>query len=341
MKGMALHSLCYSSYYKVCLMAMLLSMYGSTAWGEYSIQINSTISVNPNGAGNFTTIQSAIDSIPLYNQNWILILIENGTYNEKVKIPYNKGYVYLQGRGIEKTIIAYNDHQFTDTSSTFTAFPDNIIITGITFRNTYNIESIDTPIKPAVAARLLGDKYVVLDSSFDGFQDTLYDCLGRHYYKRCVITGGIDFIFGYARSLYEGCTLNMTVGIYAPDRAYGTITAQGNQLPTDEGGFVFNDCTVTGNGKALLGRAWEPYARVIFYRSELSDVILPIGWDAWKAKDQEGHTTFVEYGCIGAGANTSERVPWLKKESEEYVLNLTSRSFINQDGWLDRLPMKF
>lgn len=85
----------------------------------------------------------------------------------------------------------------------------------------------------------------------------------------------------------KGCTLNITVGIYAPDKAYGTITAQGRQSPTGNGGFVFNGCTVTGNGKALLGRAWEPYARVIFYRSKFSDVILPIGWDAWRAKGQE------------------------------------------------------
>lgn len=77
------------------------------------------------------------------------------------------------------------------------------------------------------------------------------------------------------------------MGIYEPDKEYGVITAQGRQSPTDNGGFVFKDCTVTGNGKALLGRAWEPYARVIFYRSKFSDAILPIGWDAWKAKGQE------------------------------------------------------
>lgn len=60
-----------------------------------------------------------------------------------------------------------------------------------------------TPLKPALAARMLGDKYAVIDSSFDGYQDTLFDCLGRHYYKRCVISGGIDFIFGYAQSHFE------------------------------------------------------------------------------------------------------------------------------------------
>ncbi|ESQ39376.1 hypothetical protein EUTSA_v10001795mg [Eutrema salsugineum] len=332
-------------------MVILLLVYKSAA-EEYcyqqingiSSQIANTITVDLNGGGNYKTVQSAIDSIPLQNQNWIRILIKKGIYIEKVTIPMDKGYIYMQGRGIEKTIIAYDDHQLTDTSPTFTAYPDNIIISGITFKNTYNIglmTTLETPVKPAVAARMLGDKYVVIDSSFDGVQDTLYDCVGRHYYKRCVISGGIDFIFGYAQSLFEGCTVNLTVGIYAPDRAYGTITAQGRQSPKDNGGFLFKDCTVTGIGKALLGRAWQPYARVIFYRSKFCNAILPIGWDAWRAKGQEGHITFVEYGCTGAGADTSQRVPWLKKASTNILLSLTNGSFINQEDWLSSLPIKY
>ncbi|KFK37475.1 hypothetical protein AALP_AA4G261800 [Arabis alpina] len=309
-------------------MVMLLA-YGSAA-EDYSGQSANTITVNQNqvantitvdlnGAGDYKTVQSAIDSIPLENQDWIRILIKTGTYIEKVTIPYGKGYIYLQGGGIEKTIIAYDDHQMTDTSPTFTALPDNIIISGITIKNTYNLglnsTSLATPIKRAVAA--------------------------RHYYKRCVISGAIDFIFGYAQTIFEECTVNVTVGIYATDRAWGTITAQGRQSQTDKGGFVFKDCTITGTGKVLLGRAWEPYARVIFYRSKFCDSILPIGWDAWKAKGEEGHTTFVEYGCTGPGSDTSGRVPWLKKESDKEILSLTNDSSINQDGWLNTLPIKF
>ncbi|VVB03599.1 unnamed protein product [Arabis nemorensis] len=327
MKKATFYSFCYY-YYIVCLMVILL-VYESAA-EDYSgqlannvtvdlNQLANTITVDLNGAGDCETVQSAIDSIPDLNQDWIRILIKSGTYIEKVTIPKDKGFIYMQGEGIEKTIIAYDDHQSTDTSPTFTAFSDDIIISGITIKNTYNIgldsTSVATPIKPAVAA--------------------------RHYYRRCVISGAIDFIFGYAQTIFEKCTVNVTVGIYAPDRAYGTITAQGRQSPTDNGGFVFKDCTVTGNGKALLGRAWEPYARVIFYRSNFCDSILPIGWDAWRAKGKEGDTTFVEYGCTGAGSDTSQRVPWLKKDSENEVLSLTNVNSIDQDYWLNRLPINY
>ncbi|VYS55805.1 unnamed protein product [Arabidopsis thaliana] len=320
------------------MVVMTLFVYGYSAAAE---QIAYTITIDLNGGGNFTTVQSAIDSISLPNHNWIRVFIQNGIYREKVTIPKEKGFIYLQGKGIEQTVIEYDDHQATDISATFTAFADDIVISGITFKNTYNIvPNNKREIVPAVAARMLGDRYVVTDSSFDGLQDTLFDGKGRHYYKRCIISGGIDFIFGYGQSLFKECTLNMTLGIYAPDNPYGTITAHQRPSPSDEGGFVFSDCTVTGVGKTLLGRAWGSNARVIFDRSRLSDVVLPIGWDAWRAKGNERDLTFVEAGCTGAGADTSQRVPWLKKLSLSEVDGFASVSFIDQDGWISRFPIE-
>ncbi|KAI8009668.1 putative pectinesterase 29 [Camellia lanceoleosa] len=45
-------------------------------------------------------------------------------------------------------------------------------------------------------------------------------------------------------------------------------------------GFVFKDCNVIGTGLTYLGRPWREYFRVIFYNSYLSDVVLPLGWNA-------------------------------------------------------------
>lgn len=44
------------------------------------VKIASTIIVNPNGQGNFNTIQAAIDSIPFGNINWVQIQIAPGIY---------------------------------------------------------------------------------------------------------------------------------------------------------------------------------------------------------------------------------------------------------------------
>lgn len=78
MKGVPFCSFCYS-YYKVCLMVMLL-VYGCAAGDGNSSQIVSNITVDCNGAGDYQTVQSAIDSIPLQNQNWTRILIKSGLY---------------------------------------------------------------------------------------------------------------------------------------------------------------------------------------------------------------------------------------------------------------------
>jgi len=78
MKGVTIHNFCYS-YFKVCLLVMSLA-YGSAEWDGSSSQIAKTIIVNPNDARYFKTVQSAIDSIPLQNQDWIRILISNGIY---------------------------------------------------------------------------------------------------------------------------------------------------------------------------------------------------------------------------------------------------------------------
>lgn len=57
--------------------------------------------------------------------------------------------------------------------------------------------------KQAVAFRISADTAAFLGCRFLGAQDTLYDHLGRHYYKDCYIEGSVDFIFGNGLSLFE------------------------------------------------------------------------------------------------------------------------------------------
>jgi len=57
--------------------------------------------------------------------------------------------------------------------------------------------------KQAVALRISGDTAAFVGCKFLGAQDTLYDHIGRHYFKDCYIEGSVDFIFGNALSLYE------------------------------------------------------------------------------------------------------------------------------------------
>jgi len=62
----------------------------------------------------------------------------------------------------------------------------------------------------------------------------------------------------------------------------GFITAQGRTNSEDGNGFVFKDCHVFGNGSTYLGRPWRNHARVLFYKTNISNIVQPSGWNAGK-----------------------------------------------------------
>jgi pectinesterase len=64
--------------------------------------------------------------------------------------------------------------------------------------------------KQGVALRISADSAAFVGCNFLGAQDTLYDHLGRHYYRDCYIEGSVDFIFGNALSLYEVSSTHAT-----------------------------------------------------------------------------------------------------------------------------------
>ncbi|KAK9136672.1 hypothetical protein Sjap_007266 [Stephania japonica] len=191
----------------------------------------------------------------------------------------------------------------------------------------------------AVAVHVGGDKIAFIQCSFMSVQDTLFDDVGRHYFYNCRIEGYVDFIFGSGQSVYEGCHIITYLG----DSDYsgpGYITAQRRNSRNDPNGFVFKHCTVEGNPKVYLGRAWGPYSRVVFFQSNLSNVIAPAGWVAWDYTGQEYKFTYGEMNCYGPGANRSERVKWEKHLTQQQANDLLGNGFINTDGWLDQLPIK-
>nr|GMD83469.1 probable pectinesterase 29 [Ipomoea batatas] len=288
------------------------------------------IYVDPYGHGHFRTIQAAIDSVPQYNKNWICIHVRAGTYREQVKIPREKPYIYLRGQAQRRTNVIWDGHDSIE-AATFSCDADN------TF-NSYNFppEHNRNPRRVAVAAMLSGDKMAFYRCGFKGWQDTLWDVHGRHYFKKCSINGAVDFIFGNGQSIYEGCSISVDRG--GEEGMIGYITAQGRQEGGESSGFVFKKCHVHGSGKAYLGRPWRDYARVIFYRTYMEDNVVPQGWTSYATSSGLNKLTFVEHGCSGPGSNKSMRVKWLAKLGGRELRYLTSLSYIDNDGWLLKLP---
>lgn len=63
----------------------------------------------------------------------------------------------------------------------------------------------------------------------------------------------------------------------------GAFTAHGRDAASDDTGFSFVECNLTGikAGGSILGRPWRPYARVVFVRCNMSNTVDPVGWNNW------------------------------------------------------------
>lgn len=183
-----------------------------------------------------------------------------------------------------------------------------------------------------MALRISGDRSAFYECKILGYQDTLYDDYGRHYFKKCFIEGATDFICGDGQSIYESCHL------HAIPESVGAITAQKRSSPSGVSGFNFINCSVNGSGMVYLGRPWDAFARVVFARTYFDDIIFRQGWDNWNDNSKNKTVFYGEYKCYGPGANRTGRVPWSHNLTDDEAKPFLSKNFIDADQWLRKLP---
>src|SRR5262249_10100993 len=76
-----------------------------------------TLVVASDGAGDFATVQGALDFVPAANPARRLIIIRKGVYQELVRINSNKPLITLRGEDRKETVIAYaNNANFNPNS---------------------------------------------------------------------------------------------------------------------------------------------------------------------------------------------------------------------------------
>ncbi|KAL7093688.1 hypothetical protein ACP275_11G054700 [Erythranthe tilingii] len=297
-----------------------------------------TVDRNPQ-LGDFTSIQDAIDSLPLVNLVRVVIKIHAGVYTEKVTIPTMKSFITVEGAGAGKTVVQFGDTAQTIGpkgiplgtygSATFAVNSPYFIARNITFKNTTPVPPPGAVGKQAVAFRISADTAAFVGCKFLGAQDTLYDHLGRHYYKDCYIEGSVDFIFGNGLSLFENCQVHAIAPII------GAVTAQARSSILDDSGFSFVNCKVTGSGALYLGRAWGPFSRVVFAYTYMDNIIIPKGWYNWGDPSREMTVFYGQYKCTGAGANYAGRVSWSRELTDQEAKPFISLTFIDGSEWIN------
>jgi pectinesterase len=161
-------------------------------------QLNHFITVAKDGSGDFNTITSAIESLPMFNYERIVIYIKNGIYNEKFRI--NQDFVTLKGENRDSTIIEYNQlrsdwakNEDTIGPAVINIFADDIILDNLTIKNT------QPEIGPhAFAVYGKGTRTIVINCNIlSKGADTisLWDYkTGMYYHANCNFKGSVDFV---------------------------------------------------------------------------------------------------------------------------------------------------
>ena len=203
--------------------------------------------VNPDGNGDFKTIQMAIDHAPFVSTGQRLIIeIRPGTYKERLVVPQDRPRTTFLGQDAKTTVItaamSAKAAGGTFLSSTVDVEGAEFAAENVTFENTFGVGS------QAVAIMIHSDRAEFRKCRFLGWQDTLYASTGRQYYKDCYIEGHVDFIFGNALSVVRITAVRFTVQrrrlsyrgqSHCGRRAYGICLLQ---VPTHGGepdeGFV-------------------------------------------------------------------------------------------------------
>jgi pectinesterase len=320
--------------YIIVLIALVLSAsLLSAAGGDIQTDTEQiVITVSSEDTSDFKTVQAAVDAVPIGNTKPVVISIKPGIYKERIIVPRAKRFVHFQGNDAKTTILTFDlNARMTDANGkeigTFrtpsvTIEADNFSAENITFENSAG------PVGQALAITVIGDRIVFRNCRFLGWQDTLLDQTGRHYYENCYIEGHVDFIFGGGTAYFEKCH------IHCLRKGYITAAATPEQQPY---GYVFSNCKITGESpdvKTYLGRPWRDYANVIFLNTEMSQVVRPEGWHNWGKPNREKTARYAEFNSIGPGANPQGRVPWARQLTETEAKAVTLEAVLRgEDGW--------
>lgn len=276
--------------------------------------------VDRSGRGDFRNVQEALDAVRAFDpKGTVTIFIREGVYKEKVVLPTHVCDVRIIGEDRDKTIITYDDHANINKMGTFRSYTFLIQGSDIRIEN-LTIENAALPLGQAVALHVEGDRLVFRNCRLLGNQDTIYTGKpgARQYFENCYIEGTTDFIFGPSTAWFEACE------IHAKKRSYITAASTPEGI---EYGYIFNHCKITlaeGVSDLYLGRPWRAHAMTLFMNSELPEGIHPKGWHNWGKPENEKTVRYMEYNNRGAGAQTAQRLPWVKiltkKEASKYTL---------------------
>lgn len=294
--------------------------------GAYETEID----VAPDGSGDYTSIQDAIDATKSFPDRDITIRLAPGEYREKVVVWEWNTRLSLVGAGADRTVIRWDDHFSSigrGRNSTFHTATLRVEADDFRARD-FSVVNEASPVGQAIALSVNADRAVFERVALHGHQDTLYltGAGKRVLFRDCLVAGTVDFIFGGALAVFDNCEIRSL--------AAGYVTAASTPAG-QSAGLVFIRSRLSaapGVTDVYLGRPWRDHARTVFLRCEMGAHIRPEGWHDWDREDARSTVFYAEFESIGPGGRSDQRVPWSRQLDAKTAAMFAPERLLSRPG---------
>ena len=293
--------------------------------------------------GTHRSLAAALAAAPLDERRY-RILLGRGRWQEKLTVTRPNVELVGEERGstiLSSAIASGHPKPGGGTWGTFGSATLTVEAPGFTARNLSVENGFDyvgnlrtRAVKDAQAVALaLGnaaDRTLIDGVDLIGFQDTFYLRSGRALVRDCLISGNVDFIFGGAAAMFEGCEIRSRL---RPGEALQGYVAAPSTPRSQRFGLVFSRCRLTResgvpDGSTWLGRPWRAggnltlLGQAAFLRCWMDAHIHPEGWTrmgyrlpgGYQMYLEAGDARFAEYASTGPGAKRAASRPLLAPE---------------------------
>jgi len=305
-----------------------------------------SMTVAPDGSGDYKTLQDAIAAAPDSSSEPIIIHIKPGTYAGPFIVPKSKANIQLIGDDASTCILTWDRNAHDPIPTGVDGFNPGLQVAGDDFLAAHlTIQNTSGDHGQALALRVDGDRDVFVDCKITGWQDTVMANTGRDYFQGCYIAGRVDFIYGSAAAWFANCEIHsrngghVTAASTAQDQPYGYVFVNckltGDKIP-------FNPATTNPSSTAKpkvtpladLGRPWRAYASVTYINCEMGDHITPAGWNDWHRVSNHSTARYSEYHSTGPGGSPAGRVPWSHQLTDDQAKAITIQAVLARgDNW--------
>ena len=303
--------------------------------------------VDNNGAGDFNTLQGAIDYIPNHYEDTVKIYIKNGIYEELIYFR-NKSNIVIQGENREKVVVQYanneifNPHPWNVKTNEWPGtFPSRRAAFAID--NCTNIQLLNVTVKTLLKGQaegllINGNKILVKGVNIVGSGDAL-QTNGPAYFEDVKIEGGGDMILGRGPAFFKNCDF------YSPGPFMWIRNTEANH------GNIFVNCRFTGtnpNGSELARAPTNngityPYSESVLINCSLKNIV-PKGWGSVGGNTKNIH--YWEYNSTnisdGEPVDISQRSDFslqLDMDKDKELIEKYSDPIFVLDGWCPKPNM--